>query len=62
MNDDNVVQFAHELFIKPNVVLSMILKDSLEQDVLLLYFIGLNNNVKMLNCLWIVYFILIKHI
>ena len=47
INDNNITQLANELFIKPNIVLSMICKDKYGSDIPLLYFIGNNQNVKM---------------
>ena len=60
VNDNNIDQFAKEIFIKPNIIISMICRrkvtDRSYYSAPLLYFIGAKQNSKMfelfLNCLF----------
>ena len=52
INDNNMEQLSYQLFLKPNIVLSMICKEStsvwnINSDVPLLYHIGRKQHIKM---------------
>lgn len=53
INDNNINELSNQLFLKPHIVLSMFAKGgkSNQDDIPLLYFVGLKQNLKMLELL-----------